>query len=249
MYELSNKVQLSVIIPVYNEEDNIEELYFRVVKVLEGIKKIYEIVFVDDGSIDKSFEVLGDIYNKNGTVKIVRLTRNFGQAAALLAGFSFARGEIVVTIDADLQCLPEDIPKLLTKINEGFDAVSGFRRFRQDTIFRKSSSYLMNKIMYFKTKINLKDWGCPLNMIRKELIDQIISYGSNARFIKPLGVRLGKNITEVEVQHLKRKNGRSKYNILSLISNGLDFLVNYSRSLSKDKREIFIVKEIIQSVP
>jgi glycosyltransferase involved in cell wall biosynthesis len=246
MYTINKEIQLSIIIPIYNEADNIKELYFRLVKVLEGLKKAYEIIFVDDGSIDKSFEILNDIYNKNGNVKVIRLTKNFGQMVALLSGFSFARGQIIVTIDADLQCAPEDIPKLLAKINEGFDAVSGFRRFRQDTIFRKSLSYFRNKIMRFKTRVNLKDWGCSLNIISKEVVDQIICYGRNARFIKALGARLGKNITEVEIQHFKRKSGRSKYNILRLILNGLDLLINYSTNLSKNEGETFKVKEILE---
>jgi glycosyltransferase involved in cell wall biosynthesis len=246
MHEIKKEIQLSIIIPVYNEEDNIEELYFRLVKVLEGLIKPYEIIFIDDGSTDKSFEIIYDIYNKNRSIKVVRLTKNFGQAAALLAGFSFVQGKMIVTIDADLQCVPEDIPQLLTKINEGFDAVSGFRRFRKDAIFRKMLSYFINKIICFKAGVDLKDWGCPLNIISGELAGQIISYGVNARFIKILAATLGKNITEVEVQHFKRKSGRSKYNILRLVSNGLDLLINYSTNLSKNEREIFKVKEIIK---
>lgn len=246
MSDINNEIQISVVIPVHNEGDNIEELYFRLAQVLEGLKTPYEIIFVDDGSIDKSFEILNDIYNKNGNIRIIRLTKNFGQAKAILAGFSFAQGEIIVTIDADLQCSPEDIPKLLAKIDEGFDAVSGFRRFRKDTMFRRLLSYFRNKTMRLKTKVDLKDWGCSIDAMKKEVVNQIIPYGRNARFIKPLTVRFGKNITEVEIQHSKRKSGKSKYNILRLISNGWDLLINYSTVLSKNNGEIFKIKEIIE---
>jgi glycosyltransferase involved in cell wall biosynthesis len=246
MFNIGKEIQISVIIPVYNEEDNIKEIYYRLVKVLKDIKKSYEIIFTDDGSTDKTFEILKDIYNKNGSIKIVNLDKHFSQAAALLAGFSIAQGKIIVTIDADLQCAPEDIPKFLIKIDEGFDAVSGFRRFRQDAIFRKLLSYFMNKIMCFKTRVDLKDWGCSFNTIKREIFGQIVSYGRNARFLKPLGAKLSKNISEVEVQHFKRKSGSSKYNILHLISNGMDFLINYSKNLPKNEGEIFKVKEIIE---
>lgn len=246
MHEISKGIRLSVIIPVYNEEDNIEEFCCRLTKVLEELKRAYEIIFIDDGSSDKSFEILQSAHNKNRDIKIVRLTKNFGQEAAFLAGFNFTQGQIIITIDADLQCLPEDIPKLLVKIDEGFDAVGGFRKLRQDSMFRKLPSYFMNKIMFFKTKVALKDWGCSFAAIKREIVDQIIYYGRNARFIKPIGVRLAKNIIEVEVQHFKRKTGISKYNILRLFSNGLDLLINYSTNLSKNEGEIFKVKEIIE---
>ena len=240
------KPKISVVIPVLNEKENIEEFYFRLNNVLANLGSNYEIIFVDDGSRDRSFEILRGLHQKNKGIKIIKLTKNFGQSAALLAGLKYAQGSIIITMDVDLQCNPEDIFKLIEKINQGFDVVCGYRKHRYDAIFtRRIPSFFMNKIMSRKTGIKLKDWGCSFGAARKEITDQILSCGASARFIKPLAAKLANNLIEVKIEHYKRKKGKSKYSPLRLIASALDFLINYSSRLLKSDRALFVVEEII----
>jgi glycosyltransferase involved in cell wall biosynthesis len=237
---------ISIIIPVFNEEENIRELYRRLENTLARVEKNYEIVFIDDCSQDRSFELLKEVYQKNKNINIIRLAKNFGQPAAILAGLQHARGSIIIIMDADLQFNPEDILKLIRKIEEGYDAVVAYRKFRCDALFtRRVPSFFMNKIISMKTGIKLKDWGCPFAAIKKEIADQIVSYGKNARFIKPLGASFANNFTEIEIEHHKRKRGKSKYSSFGLLINAIDFFVNYSSKLSKCDKTIFTIGEII----
>ncbi|MGQ9470744.1 MAG: glycosyltransferase family 2 protein [Candidatus Aminicenantales bacterium] len=227
-------LELSVIIPVFNEEKNIEPLYDEISRVLNSLGQAFEIIFVDDGSRDGSFPVLKRIQKKDKAVKIIRLRRNFGQTAALSAGFDYARGRVIVTMDADLQNDPRDIPALLAKINEGYDLVSGWRQKRHDKFFtRRLPSIVANRLISFLTGVKLHDYGCTLKAFRKEIIKSIRLYGELHRFIPAIASTLGVSIAEVKVNHRPRRFGRSKYTIFRLPRVILDmltvkFLLSYS---------------------
>lgn len=227
-------LELSVIIPVFNEEKNIEPLYEEISRVLNSLGQAFEIIFVDDGSRDGSFPVLKRIQEKDKAVKIIRLRRNFGQTAALSAGFDYARGRVIVTMDADLQNDPRDIPALLAKINEGYDLVSGWRQKRHDKFFtRRLPSIVANRLISFLTGVKLHDYGCTLKAFRKEIIKSIRLYGELHRFIPAIASTLGVRIAEVKVNHRPRRFGRSKYTIFRLPRVILDmltvkFLLSYS---------------------
>ncbi len=231
---LLEMIELSVVIPVYNEEENIYELYNKLRKVLPTLNKSYEIIFVDDGSKDNSFKILKSIHEKDNRVKIIKLRRNFGQTAALSAGFSYANGSIIVTMDADLQNDPEDIPVLLKKIEEGYDLVSGWRADRKDPFFtKKLPSKLSNWLASKLTGVQLHDFGCTLKAYRSEVVKNLNLYGEMHRFIPALASWMGASIAEVKVKHFPRKRGKSKYGIGRLIRGFLDlivvkFLLSYS---------------------
>lgn len=231
---MSKRVDLSVIIPVFNEEKNLEPLYEEISRVLNSLGQAFEIIFVDDGSRDGSFPVLKRIQEKDKAVKIIRLRRNFGQTAALSAGFDYARGRVIVTMDADLQNDPKDIPALLAKINDGYDLVSGWRQKRHDKFFtRRLPSIVANRLISFLTGVKLHDYGCTLKAFRKEVIKSIRLYGELHRFIPAIASTLGVSIAEVKVNHRPRRFGRSKYTIFRLPRVILDmltvkFLLSYS---------------------
>lgn len=231
---MSKPLELSVIIPVFNEEKNLEPLYEEISRVLDSLGQAFEIIFIDDGSRDGSFPVLKRIQEKDKAVKIIRLRRNFGQTAALSAGFDYARGRVMVTMDADLQNDPKDIPALLAKINEGYDLVSGWRQKRHDKFFtRRLPSIVANRLISFLTGVKLHDYGCTLKAFRKEIIKSIRLYGELHRFIPAIASTLGVSIAEVKVNHRPRQFGRSKYTIFRLPRVILDmltvkFLLSYS---------------------
>ena len=194
------EIQVSVVIPVWNEEEeNIREIYLKLNKVLAVSAVAYEILFVDDGSRDKTFEFLKSLLSDKH-LRIVKLSKNFGQIPAILAGIQYAKGKIIVTMDIDLQYMPEDIPKLLDKINKGHDMVSGRRKNRQGPFFtRKIPSYIINKFIQRKTGIRF-DWGCSFNAVKSDLVAKLKGYGGTDRFPKPLLAHLASFPVEVEVQ-------------------------------------------------
>ncbi len=205
---------LSVVIPIYNEEENIKILYEGLKKSLDNLNIRYEIIFVDDGSQDSSLKLLKNIQQTDGSVIVISFRRNFGQTAAFMAGFDSANGDVVVTMDGDLQNDPDDIKKLLDKINEGFDVVSGWRRNRQDRfINRKMPSIIANWIISRTTGVNLHDYGCSLKAYRKEIVKNLKLYGEMHRFIPALAYQIGAKIAEVETTHHPRIYGKSKYGI------------------------------------
>ena len=205
---------ISVVIPAYNEEKNIPILYDRLKKVLDTIGDEYEILVVDDGSTDGTFAVLEEIAQKDKNLKVIRFKRNYGQTAAMYAGFQHATGDVIVTLDADLQNDPEDIPKLLQKLEEGYDVVSGWRRDRKDPFFsRKLPSMIANWIISRVTGIHLHDYGCTLKAYRKSVVQDLELYGDMHRFLPALTKRHGAKITEVVVRHHPRIYGKSKYGI------------------------------------
>lgn len=218
-------LDLSIIIPFLNEEENVELLYHSLHTVLSGIGKSYEIIFVDDGSTDHGFEVLSRLASSDSHLRIVSFTRNFGQTAAMAAGFNEARGRIYITMDADNQNDPKDIPKLLQKMDEGYGVVSGWRRNRKDTFFRrKIPSWLANGLISWVTGVHLKDYGCTLKAYKSEYVDVFSLYGEMHRFIPAYSKMAGAKITEVSVTHYARRMGQSKYGLSRIFKVVLDLL-------------------------
>ena len=220
---------ISVVVPAYNEEENIPILYEKLVKVLDSLGEEYEIVFVDDGSYDRTPEILRELAEKDRRVKVVRFRRNYGQTAAMYAGFEHARGDVIITMDADLQNDPEDIPRLLEKLEEGYDIVSGWRKDRKDPFLsRKLPSKIANWIISKVTGVELHDYGCTLKAYRSEIAKRYRLYGDMHRFLPALAKRFGARITEIPVKHHPRLYGKSKYGIGRTIRVILDiFLVKF----------------------
>ena len=227
-------LKYSIVVPFFNEQENIPPLYMKLTEVMDAIGESYELVFVDDGSRDNSFKVLSDIYEHDHRVNLVRLRRNFGQTAGLKAGFDFARGEIIISMDGDLQHDPEEIPRFLEKIEEGFDLVSGWRYARRDHwLMRQIPSRVANWMMAKLSGIDLHDFGTTFKAYRREIIQEIQLYGELHRFIPALAGSTGARITEVPITDLARKNGKSNYGIGRTIRVFLDliivkFLLDYS---------------------
>jgi glycosyltransferase involved in cell wall biosynthesis len=207
-------VTLSVVVPLYNERENVPILYGSIQKVLKALAQSFEIVFVDDGSEDGTRQILRELSDKDPFLRVVLLRRNFGQSAAMAAGFRASRGSIVITMDGDLQNDPEDIPLLLKKLEEGYDVVSGWRKERKDKLFlRRVPSRIANTLICSITDVRLHDTGCALKAYRREVIDRIRLYGELHRFIPALARVEGARITEVAVKHHSRRFGKSKYNL------------------------------------
>jgi undecaprenyl-phosphate 4-deoxy-4-formamido-L-arabinose transferase len=216
---------VSIVIPVFNEEQNLEELVKRCLEVCNSMGKPFEIILVDDGSTDNSPIKITEAAEQNsGKIVGVLLTRNFGQHAAVKAGLSKASNEIIVTLDADLQNPPEEIPKLVEKIEEGFDVVGSVRVPRRDSLFRKFSSFIINKAVQRTTGVMMNDYGCMLRAYKRHIVDAILQCHERSTFIPVLANSFAKNTTEIEVRHEKRKAGKSKYGLWRLISLQFDLL-------------------------
>lgn len=227
-------MDLSIVVPIYNEEESITHLYERVTAALANTALEYELILVDDGSSDRSFLLLKDIAGQDSRVKIIRFRRNFGQTAAMAAGFDAATGRVVVPMDGDLQNDPTDIPRLLAKIDEGYDVVSGWRKDRQDTfINRKLPSMIANGLISRSTGVHLHDYGCTLKAYRREVLEGVNLYGEMHRFVPALASQVGARVTEIPVKHHPRLYGTSKYGISRTVRVVLDlmtvkFLLSYS---------------------
>jgi dolichol-phosphate mannosyltransferase len=220
------ELDLSIVIPIYNEEENIPYLLQRLRTSLERLNLRYEIIAVDDGSRDDGAAVLKRYAATSPELKIVRLRRNSGQTAAIMAGLDRAAGEIIVTIDADLQNDPDDIDKLVTKLNEGYDVVSGWRKNRQDHALRRNFvSRIANRLISAVTGVYLHDYGCTLKAYRYRITKDICLYGEMHRFIPVYAHWLGARVTEVEVKHHPRQFGESKYGLTRIIKVLLDLFV------------------------
>ena len=208
--------KISVVIPVYNEEENVPVLYKRLKGVLESLPCEYEVIFVNDGSTDGTGKVLEEIARKDEKVKVVEFARNFGQTPAMVAGMDYATGDVIVTMDGDLQNDPKDIPKLLEKIEEGYDVVSGWRKNRKDAaISRKLPSKIANWLIGKLTGVRIHDYGCTLKAYRSDVIKRVRLYGELHRFIPALAstVTSVDRIVEIPVEHHPRIYGKSKYGI------------------------------------
>ena len=225
---------LSVVIPLLNEEENIPLLYQELKGVLDALDDEHEILFIDDGSTDRSLELLGNLQKNDSHVVVINFRKNFGQTAAMAAGFDYARGDVIITMDADLQNDPKDIPRLLEQIKAGNDVVTGWRFDRKDAfINRRLPSIIANKIISKVTGVNLHDYGCTLKAFRKEVIKSVKLYGEMHRFIPAIASGMGIDFTEVKVNHRARRFGSSKYGISRTIRVILDlitvkFLLSYS---------------------
>ena len=205
---------LSIVIPIHNEEPSILPLYDRLTAVLEGLQKPYEIIFIDDASTDRSFDLLANLVETDMRLKVIRLRRNFGQTAALSAGFDEAQGNIIISLDGDLQHAPEDIPALLAKIEEGYDIASGWRKDRVDNaITRKIPSRIANWLMAKASGVNLRDFGTTFKAYRAEVLKDINLYGELHRFIPALASFYGARIVEVPIRNTPRVNGDSHYGL------------------------------------
>ncbi|MCC7104738.1 MAG: glycosyltransferase family 2 protein [Chloroflexi bacterium] len=227
-------MQLSVIIPILNEEENIPALHEELMGVLETLGRTFEVIYVDDGSTDRSFELLRDLAMSDPRIQVIRFRRNFGQTAGLRAGIEASRGDILVFMDGDRQNDPHSIPDLLNKLDEGYDVVSGVRKNRQDpSISRKLPSRLANMLISSVSGVHLRDYGCTLKAYRREVIENVKLYGELHRFIPAYAAWNGAEITELDVGHRARTAGRSKYGLDRTIKVLLDlmtlkFLSDYS---------------------
>ncbi len=232
--------EISVVVPLLNEQDNIGPLYEQITQTLSP-EHGYEIVFVDDGSTDKSFDVMAGLQRQDEKVRIIRFRKNFGQTAALSAGFDHARGDIVVAMDGDLQNDPADIPRMLEKLDEGYDVVSGWRKKRQDNAFtRLIPSKVANWLISRLTGVRLHDYGCTLKAYRREVLVQTQLYGEMHRFIPAIASWSGARIAEMVVNHRPRTAGEAKYGLGRTWKVVLDLItVNFLGSFSTKPIYVF----------
>lgn len=222
-------IALSVVIPVYNEEAGLESLYARLYPALDALNETYEVVFVDDGSRDKTAAILREQFNRRPDVtRVVLLALNAGQHNAIMAGFTRTRGQIVVTLDADLQNPPEEIGKLVAKMREGHDYVGSYRRERQDSSLRKLPSKILNRIRETTTRIHMRDQGCMLRAYSRGIVDAINQSRETNVYIPALAYTFSRTPTEIEVAHEARAAGESKYSILKLIRLNFDLMTGFS---------------------
>ena len=225
---------LSVVIPLFDEAPNLPQLYRELTDTLRAWGRPYEILFIDDGSGDETFEVAARLQAGDPHVRVIRFRRNFGQTAAFAAGFAHARGQIIVTSDGDLQNDPHDIPALVARLERGCDIVSGWRKDRKDPfVSRRLPSIIANRIISMATGIRLNDYGCSLKAYRAEVVKPLRLYGEMHRFLPAIASEMGVRIDEIVVTHRARQHGRSKYGIGRTVRVMLDlitvkFLLHYS---------------------
>jgi len=232
--EIMEPIRYSIVIPLYNEEHSVRTLYSRIVEAMEEFDEPYQIIFVDDGSRDRTYNIVSDICEEDRRVVLIRLRKNFGQTAALKAGFDFARGEIIISMDGDLQHDPAEIPGFIAKLEEGYDIVSGWRYERQDNwLLRRVPSRVANWLLAKLSGLDLHDFGTTFKAYRQEAIKDLPLYGDSHRFIPALASWSGASIAEIPIKNINRQNGKSNYGIsrtltvlLDLIS--LKFLLDYS---------------------
>lgn len=226
-------VELSIVVPVFNEQGSLKGLYEEILQAISG-KYDFEIIFVDDGSSDNSLDILTEFQRDDDRVRVIRFRSNFGQTAALSAGFEHSRGSIIIPMDADGQNDPADIPKLVSKLNQGYDIVSGWRKKRHDSIFtRKLPSWVANWLIARITQVKLHDFGCTIKAYRAESLKEINLYGEMHRFIPVLGSWSGEKVAEMVVNHRPRTTGVTKYGLSRTIKVVLDlitikFLMSFS---------------------
>jgi undecaprenyl-phosphate 4-deoxy-4-formamido-L-arabinose transferase len=222
------RIDLSIIVPILNEAPTLEELADRLICTLHRLGKSYEVIFVDDGSTDDSAKLLKGLYELHPTIKVIRLNRNYGQHLAIFAGLERARGEIVVTLDGDLQNPPEEIPRLLEKIQEGYDVVCGQRTSRQDPLRRKVLSYLVSKLASRLVGVRMRDYGSMLRAYRRPVIDQLLCCQDRSMYIPALANTFAASATEIPVEHQRRTAGSSRYNFFGLLRLSADLVTGFS---------------------
>ena len=227
MSEDKYSVSVSVVVPVFNEEATLGELIRRLTAVMDGLSRSHEILLVDDGSSDATPSIIEEASKRAGSRIVgVFLNRNYGQHAAVMAGFAQSRGEVVVTLDADLQNPPEEIPKLVAKLDEGFDVVGSVRVPREDSAFRRLASYITNRAVQKATGVNMHDYGCMLRGYRRSIVKAMLQCHERSTFIPVLANSFARRTTEVEVSHAPRPAGGSKYSLWKLINLQFDLLTS-----------------------
>lgn len=223
--------EISVVIPVYNEEENLEELGRRLIHTLTSMGRPAEIILVDDGSTDRSWQEITELHQTapdSVQIRGLQFHRNFGQHQAIFAGFQAARGKILITLDADLQNPPEEIPRLIAKLEEGFDTVGGWREDRRDSWLRKLPSLLVNRTMSWVTGVKLRDYGCMLRAYSREVVEGINRCNESSSFIPALANLYARRVAEIPVGHAERERGASKYSLFKLIHLNFDFMTGFS---------------------
>ena len=225
---MQDKPYISVVIPVYNEECNLQPLFARLFPVLEQTGKPFEIIFTDDGSCDRSLTILKEFASGSPEVKVIEFNGNFGQHMAILAAFEKSAGEIVITLDADLQNPPEEIPKLVAEMEKGHDVVGSIRQKRRDTLFRRIASRLVNVVTRKMTGMRMSDYGCMLRAYHRNIIDSINRCQETTTFIPALAQTFATNPVEVEVAHAERSEGESKYSLYKLVRLNFDLMTGFS---------------------
>ena len=232
--EIMGYIRYSIVVPLYNEEENVRQLYTQIVQTMDEMNEPYQIIFVDDGSKDGTYKVLSEISDNDSSVVLIRLRKNFGQTPALRAGFDFARGEVIISMDGDLQHDPAEIPGFIAKLNEGYDIVSGWRQVRRDAwISRQLPSRAANWLLAKLSGVDLHDFGTTFKAYRSETIKDLPLYGESHRFIPALASWSGATIAEIPIKNINRQNGKSNYGISRTITVLLDliclkFLLDYS---------------------
>jgi glycosyltransferase involved in cell wall biosynthesis len=243
-------MDLSIVIPVFNEQDNVKPLIAEIEAAVESLSKRYEIILVDDGSRDNTFQALAQMYRNDPHLVVIRLKRNFGQTAALAAGLAHARGEVVAMLDGDGQNDPADIPALLFELARGNDLVCGWRYLRHDPFLsRRLPSMIANAIISWTTQVKLHDYGCTLKVMRKEIAKDLKLYGEMHRFIPAIAYERGAKIAELKVNHRPRLHGKSKYGITRTVRVILDLLtVKFFMSYSTRPSHIFGIVGVASGV-
>jgi len=227
--------EISIVIPVFNEEGSVGILYENISHVINGLNYEFEVVFVDDGSQDDTFRNLQGIHEKDNRVKIIRHRGNFGKAAAYSSGFAYAHGEIVITMDGDLQDDPREIPKFIEKIREGYDVVNGWKYLGKGPFTKRVPSVIFNRVTSFLSGIRLNDFNCPFKAYRSEVVKNLQIYGDLYRFIPVMAIKRGFTVAEIKTSNFQRLYGKSKYGANRFLHGFLDlltvlFLTKFSRS-------------------
>jgi undecaprenyl-phosphate 4-deoxy-4-formamido-L-arabinose transferase len=219
---------LSVVIPVFNEAPSLGDLHHRLAQTLKETGQAYEIIFVDDGSRDGSPDILRELHARDRAVRVIRFNRNYGQHAAVCAGMERARGDVVVTLDADLQNPPEEIPRLLAALTDGVDVVGGRRVSRRDPLFRRLASWVVNRVTSAVVGVPMHDYGCMLRAYKRSVVDQILACDGVSHFIPALANTFATSVAEVAVDHGPRQHGRSRYGLLRLLRLNFDLMTGFS---------------------
>ncbi len=219
---------VSVVIPVFNEAGTLVDLHERLARTLKELGQPWEIVFVDDGSTDASAGILRALHEQDRAVRVVRFARNYGQHAAVFAGMQRARGEVVVTLDADLQNPPEEIPRLLARMADGTEVVGGWRKSRQDPWPRRAASWAVNRLTSAAVGVPMRDYGCMLRAYRRPVVDRLLECQEISRFIPALANTLAASVAEIPVAHAARPDRRSRYGLFRLLQLNLDLLTGFS---------------------
>lgn len=220
--------EISIVIPVFNEVTTLADLHQRLARTMKDVGRAWEVIFVDDGSTDRSADVLRALHAQDPSVRVVRFNRNYGQHAAVFAGMERAQGDVVITLDADLQNPPEEIPALLRRLEAGADVVGGARVSRHDPWFRRVASRAVNRATSAIVGVRMTDYGCMLRAYRRSVVDQIIACQEISRFIPALANTFAASVAEIPVEHAPRRDGRSKYGLLRLLRLNMDLMTGFS---------------------